>query len=371
MRQLRAMSAWVKVKPVRQWIRVMIMPRTVVLAGLLALAAPAQAPACAFHTGLPAQPLSAHLSEGLEVVAVRPALDAPFRFQVVEILRGDPSGTAPPHLVDSNTRRALARNPEHAVLFARGPEGEWRRLLYLDEERRSIADRILANLDGWAAAGGIAAKRDFFAAFLNDPDRRIRELGLRELDAIPYGILREGVYPADAAALIADIGDFQSIAFAPVRILLLGMDRSALARNAIESRVESMAVASGGYNLGPWLVALVENSGQEGLRLLEQAFFNNGTSPSAEQSAAIVEALAIHRKEGNPALWEPIDSALSQLAARFPNVAGDIPQAFGQRLDWSQAALVKTLMQQGAYSKTPALFAAAAYLFNAEQSRSE
>jgi hypothetical protein len=191
--------------------------RTATLAGLLLLLVPDRLAACAFHTALPEATVSQQIAGAIEVVAARPAADNPFRFEPIAVLKGAASASRPPHLVDSATRTRLARNPGEAVLFAREADGSWIRLLLFDAATRPVVERMIEHAGAGTGPEGAAERRDVFAGLLAHPDAGLRRLALRELDALPYGVLRNGTYPVTAEDLIRGIADIQDMPFAPSR----------------------------------------------------------------------------------------------------------------------------------------------------------
>jgi len=338
------------------------------LAGLLLLAAPDRLAACAFHTALPKASLADDIARSQEVIAARPATDNPFRFEPVAILRGEASGQSPPYIVDSVTRARLASNPDEAVLFARAADGTWKRLLLLDAATRPLIDLMIARAEVWAAPAGAEESRDTLAGFLAHPDARLRRIALRELDALPYGVLRGGTYPVEPAELLDGIASIDQMSFAPIRILLLAFDDRGIAREAISRRVAMMAELGIGTNLGPWITAAIESSGEEGIADVERLFPTARDQLSKAQLNEIVLAFAVISAEGDPDLRSAIDGAIRRLVYLDPGAASLIVRVFDANADYSQADLIRELVAARAFKDLPGRMAAVAYISRARKS---
>jgi hypothetical protein len=341
---------------------------TATLAGLLLLPAPDRLAACAFHTTLPEASLTEDIAGSLEVIAARPSADDPFRFVPVAVLRGEASGESPPHIVDSVTRARLLRNPDEAVLFARTGDGTWIRLLTLDAATRPLVDLMVARAEVWGTPAGAEERRDALAGYLAHPDARLRRISLRELDALPYHVLRRGTYPVEAGELLRGIADIEEMPFAPIRILLLGLAGGDTAREAIAHRLETMVNLGIDTNLGPWITAAVESGGAAGIADVDRLL--TGASRMTEpQLVEIVRAFAVLSAEGDPALRGALDGAIRRLASRHPTAAPHIARAFGAYADYSQTELVKELVASRAVSDIAGLMVAAAYIHGARTSQ--
>ena len=339
--------------------------RSATLGGLLLLSVPERLAACAFHTTLPEATVSQQIAGAIEVIAARPAPEDPFRFEATQVLKGAASASRPPDLVDSATRARLARNPDEAVLFVREADGSWARLLLLDAVTRPLVNRMLARADAWTTPAGATERRDVFALLLSHPDDRLRRLALRELDALPYGVLRGGTYPIPAEDLLRGLTDIQDMPYAPIRILLLGIDQGDDARDEIARRLSSMAAGGGGMNLGAWMTALIESGGPEGVLSLERLFLAAPGSLDDARLTEIVRALSVQSAEGDPTLRTSIDSTLRRFVSLRPDAAPLIAQAFGAAEDYSQVPLIREFVAARAFTERRDLMAATAYIARA------
>jgi hypothetical protein len=336
--------------------------RAATLATLLAIPLPQAAAACAFHTALPEATVSERIASAVIVLAARPAADNPFRFAPVAVLKGTAPADAPPQLVDSATRTRLARNPEDAVLFVRLADGTWERLLTLDAATRPVVDRMIEGAGDWSSPEEMAGRRDLFAGLLTHPDEGLRRLALRELDALPYGVLRARAYALPADDLLRGIADVNEMPFAPIRILLLGLSADASADAAIDNQVDRLARLPVEMNLGAWLTAAIERGD---LAEVRRKFLSSPQRLSPAQVTEVVRALSVQRAGGAPALHAPIDAALRALAFARPDAATDIARTFAASSDFSQVALIRELSAARAFATPGDLMIAATYVAGA------
>lgn len=336
-----------------------------VAASLVGVVLPGQVVACAFHTELPEETLSQQIAGSVALLAARPTKDDPFRFSTGRWLKGEPSSDMPPYLVDAGTRRLLSEHPDQAVLFGQDDDGDWTRLILLDETTMPVVDHMLAQADRWATPDGATQRRDFAASLLAHSDARLHSLALRELDALDYRILRRGEYPVAAADLLDGLSRLEDQAYTPIRILLLGIvggDRAGEETSRQMSRRLSAGLAT---NLGAWSTAAIEIGGVEAISELERLIAASHRRLEPEQLVEIVRALAVQGASGELALRERIRTSLLRLAEDHPAAAPMIPAAFMSLSDWSQSDLVQDLVAARAFTSRNDLLAATAYLANA------
>jgi hypothetical protein len=254
------------------------------------------------------------------------------------------------------------------VLFARAADGSWSRLLVLDAATRPLVDRMIARAGAWTGPEGAAERRDTFAGLLAHPDERVRRLALRELDALPYGVLRGGTYPVDAEDLISGIADIQDMPFAPIRILLLGLDGGSVADAAIAKRLASLAASGTDLHLGAWITAAIESGGQDSVAEIERLTLGSPGRLTEAQLTQLVRALSEQSANGDPTLRSAIDGTIRRLVAYRPDAAPLVAQAFGTNADYSQAGLIRDLVAARAFTDRAGLMAATAYLTQAGNS---
>lgn len=339
--------------------------RAAAFVGLLAFSSPDHSLACAFHTVLPQASLTQQIINAAAVIAARPSVEDPFRYETVEVLKGAADNLYPPYIVDSVTRARLARNPDEAVLFVRDADGTWARLLLLDEATRPLVHDVLSHSTTWYNVDGKPLRHAYFVPLLAAPDARLRKIALRELDALPYSVLRKGSYPVDADMLLKEIGSLDEAPFAPIRILLLGLDGSELAKTAIDKRLQLMARLGIDTNLGAWLTAHIENRGMLGFAEFEQNFLSSSLL-NIRQAREIARALSLLSAEGDPDLRSAIDRTVRRLASVDPDIASLIVRAFANAADYSQAELVRELVAAGVISDVSDFMVAVDYINRAE-----
>lgn len=322
----------------------MVLIRILIVAAVSALANAALA--CGFHSYVPQPTLVDRLLASEHVVLARSDPENPFRFKGVEALQGELQFVDIPQLVDSVTRRRLAADPAATVLFARdGAYGPWQRLAYVDDAMSDVLNRIMARLQVWEF-GDDADRATFFAALADHPDPPIRDMALRELDLVDYGILRKLDVQVDPGHLTARLNVLSEADLKPVRILLLGllgapdlgaMLRSGVARNA----------ASANALLGAYATAAIELGGPEAAASLAETYLADATLPIASRES-IAEALAIHAQVGDPATAAASRNAAILALRGDPALAPVVARQFGMRSDWSLGAPLMAALQSNA-----------------------
>ena len=345
--------------------------RAAVFAALVSPLAAQSTLACAFHTVLPEKSLTGQIIEATDMIAARPAPHDPFRYQTVAVLKGSGAGGDPPYIVDSLTRTRLARNPDEAVLFVKNADGIWARLLVLDAATRPVLRDIQRHATAWNADGDDLSLRAYFAPLLAASDPRIRKIALRELDTLPYTVLRGGQYPVESTRLLQDIAKIDEAPFAPIRILLLGLDGGARARAAIVDRLELMARLGIHTNLGAWLTADIESRGTVALSDFERAFLHGAGQLRERQRNEIANFLSLVRAEADPSLRPAVDATIRRFVAVEPSTAPLVVKAFGASGDYSQADLVGELVAARAFADIPELMSAVAYIQGAQGQNSQ
>ncbi|MFD3191940.1 hypothetical protein ACFMPD_16985 [Sedimentitalea sp. HM32M-2] len=268
------------------------------------------------------------------------------------MLRGTAQEPELGFLVDSVSRQKLASHPDEAVLFARGADGAWTRVAYVDTAFREIMERVIAESPSWGA--GVDPARFAIAAELHDhPDPKLHKLALRELDQAPYALLRDLDLRLPPDVLLRDFRTPQEYPYQPIRVLLLGLDDTEAARAAVRGFAERAAGSAWARNLGAYATAPIEQDGAEGVALLEERFLADPRQP-LDKLELMVEALAIQNGVGSPDLRDRISAAL---VAR---------QLFSYQ-DWSQAAPLAELMHERRIASSADLMAVAIYVAQARR----
>jgi len=318
--------------------------RTMLAGFATVLAAPA-ALACAFHT-VPPQPSMLDLALMAEDVAV---LDAT---GVQAVWKGNPAGA----------RDAMPADPAGRVLMARpDPYGPWAALGPVTPALDAVLSTALGQSDRWLYDGD-TARGAFFAGLVAHPAPEVRRLALRELDLLNYGVLRAVVagQGKQAPDLPAD-PDLTAIV-----ALLDGLTGGA---GAAERQTAAVRAAlddpDWGRVLGAHAVALVEAAGDAGIATLDRLVLRDAARPP-DQVELVVEALAIQRAEGDPALHGAIDAALSAMIAARPETAGGVARQLGARADWSQRDALRAALADRRGMVAADMIAVAAYVAAAQ-----
>lgn len=309
------------------------------LASLAVAVAGQTAMACAFHT-VPPEPSVVDLALMAEDIAV---LDSA---GVQAVWKGNPAGA----------RAAMPPDAAGRMLMARpDPYGPWAVLGPLTPALDAVLRTALDQSDRWLYDGD-AARGTFFAGLIAHPAPEVRTLALRELDLLNYGLLRAVIAPGPAATLPSD-PDLAAIA-----ALLDGLTGgpAAAARQTAAVRA-ALDAPDWGRVLGAHAVALIEAAGTDGVAALDRLVLRDLARPAA-QVELVVEALAIQRADGDPALRPAIDAALSAMIAARPDTAGGVARQLGTRADWSQLPALRAALSARAVPVAADMIAVSAYV---------
>ena len=316
-------------------------PAGLVLAFALSLTA-ASASACAFHGYKPEQTAIDRVIAAEHLVIARPDPGNPFAFAPVESLRGTMPIVPISQLVDTSTRRRLTSAPGDGVLFSYDPNlATWTRIAYLDAPYRAVIDRVLA-LD-WGA-DYTPDRLALIGALLTHPDRDLRDLALRDVDTAPYAMLRQIHAELPVQELMRDLWDRQAFPYQSIRVLLLGLSQTDVARAEIRAQIDRMAAGGWASNPGAFATALIELDGVAGVARLEPLIRNRDLLPDA--LVQVVDALAIQNGVAGPEVRAAISDLLTRIVAERPGTGPIIARQFGDRQDWSQAGGLAHLLQK-------------------------
>jgi len=272
-----------------------------VMCALFAVNGPARA--CTVCVTLPEHSLADRLMMAQFVVLAAPTKDNPFRYVPVEVLKGNSKDLAVlpeiPFLVDSATRAAVRADPDRSVLMMYGPNSRdragralmhgWTKGFLMTPARNDFVALVLAQGPGWNTGGATSAERvAFFAGFLQDDDRLLRNTALIELHRAPYDIVRGHRDSASTRQLLHDLRNLNRIAYAPPSIRMLGLQSDDAALAAVRS-VYPGALQTGGLNLRDWALAAIEVDGAVALVAIAQSL--RSPVAASEDARALVRAL--------------------------------------------------------------------------------
>jgi len=322
------------------------MIRSILSLAALAVLSASPAVPCSFHGYLPQATFVERLLGSDHIVLARPTEQEPFRFAEIDVLEGDAEFVEIPDLVDSTTRRKLAANPADQVLFARdGTYGPWQRVAYIDAPMDQVLRVVLKNLQVWGI-GNDFERFSYFASLLNNPDREVHILALREMDLAEYSILRSLDVNVDSQRLMSRLNVRYEKDLKPIRLLLLGLSHEPVAPGFFESGVLENANISGGL-LGAYATAMIEHGGPAAVERLVNHHLKNRALPSVSREM-LTEALAIHSSAGDDETREAIRLAIGPVVREDPELAPMVARHFGARYDWSPSAAISDLLRSGA-----------------------
>lgn len=324
--------------------------------------------ACGVCIEKPEKTVSDRLLDADTVAIAREDRDQPYSFKPVTYLAGAAHDAPIPYLVDSATKKRLERNPEDGVLMLR--EGDaWTRAGYANAAWRSTAARVLEHRARWQYDP--KARFTFFEALLHDPDPFLRHLAIDELTRASYDDIRGLTQPIKGAVARQSLNDLTRLPWQSFYILMLGLSDREEDHALVRERMTRAARNGSSSQLDAWATAFVEIDGVEGVRQLHDNWFDEPRRTSQELRA-IVAAVTVHAKHGDPGLKEPVLAALAGLARRRPDVVGTVAIAFEEIGDFSRAETIKNTIQnleeyQTQRIEASELFAASSYIFRSQQ----
>ncbi|MDJ0859767.1 MAG: hypothetical protein QNJ03_11845 [Dinoroseobacter sp.] len=332
------------------------------LALAFCLAAPA-ALACGFHNYTPQPTLVDRLSVRPELVLARPDSQNPYRFVAQITMGGAPQNADIPFLVDSATRRRLASDPSAFVLFARrGDSAPWERIVFVDNAMSELLDVVLTRLDAWAN-GDDADRLAYFASLIEDEDRIIRRLALREIDQAEYGALKALALSPNPVLILPTLFQPSEADLLAIRILLLGFSNDDIAAKTISQGLSRVAPSASGSLLGAYATALIEQRGPDGVGLIADNYLSDRSLPPTNREL-LVEALAIHAQTGDAELTRAARSAVTRAVEVDPMLAPMAARQFGSRRDWSQVAPLRAALQDEAIRSPSDMITVAEYVYS-------
>jgi hypothetical protein len=315
-----------------------------ITAFMISLLLGSAASACAVCVDLPETTRSDRLLDGAVVAIASPGADDPFRFALGARLvdHSLPGADLPevPFLVDSGLRRAMARGLSVEVLLALDDDGAWHRIFTLTPQRLDFAKAVLADGQGWTWEATVdAARFDFFERHHGSADPTLQRMALTEMSRAPYALIRTAAPRLQPETIRARLRDRNEIPFAPILILLLGLqaDEGMAAYIANEAR-RQMATPS--RNAAAWFVAGIETGG---MQMLDRALETLAGTPNDKARAALVTAL-VTTGNAHPNFRPSISRGFAPLIAAHPEHAAEIAFAAYDWKAWSLAAPLQALI---------------------------
>lgn len=300
---------------------------------------------CSFHGYMPQETFVERLLGSDHIVLARPGKQEPFRFAEIDVLEGDSEFIEIPELVDITSQQKLAANPEDHILFVRdGAYGPWQRLAYVNEEMDQVLRVVLENLPAWEI-GDDAKRFAYFASLLNNPDRDVHTLALKEIDIADYGILRSLDLNVDSQRLMSELDQQNDDGLKPIRLLLLGLSDDPIEPGFFQRGVERNANNTDGI-LGAYATAMIEHGGPDAVVTLVNNHLKDKTLPSISREM-LTEALAIHSSAADAETRETIQRTMDAAIREDPELASMVARHFGARYDWSQSEAISDLMHSG------------------------
>jgi hypothetical protein len=242
--------------------------------------------------------------------------------------------------------------------------GEWQRALPFTDALQPVIAALLAEAPRWRADADGSDRFAFFAALHDHPVPAVRDLAMGELARAPYGRLR-GIGPGlDRAAIVRALREPGCGDWRRAHILLPGFDPTPGAQALVRAGYKA-ALRSSGADLEAWTVALLEIDGAPAVEALRDRHFGAG-EPEGTVLPAIVGALAVQGREGDPALRPAVAAAFRSLAAQ-PVVAAHAARYLAWAEDWSQVEAFEAVLTSGSVTDPAHAFVISMYLEGARE----
>ena len=338
------------------------------LFAFLAFATTHSALACGICIEKPEKTISDRLLNADTVVIALEDREQPYSFTAVSYLVGAAHDAPIPYLVDSATGKRLDRNPADGVLMLRKGDA-WTRAGYANAEWQRTAAQVLEHRALWQYDP--KARFTFFEALLHDSDPFLHHLAIDELSRASYDLIRGMAQPIEGAVARQSLTDRTKIPWQSFYILMLGLSDRDEDHALVRERISRVTGFGNTDQLEAWATALVEIDGTEGIKQL----VNNWLAAphrSPQELRAIVAAVTVHAKHGDPSLREPVLSVLATLAQTRSDVVGTVAVAFERIGDFSRAETIRNAVQgvgtnQAQRIEASELFAASSYIYRSQQ----
>ena len=292
-----------------------------ILSGAIALNNGASA--CAFHGYTPNPTLVDVLLATEQAVIARPDPARPSRYIAVETLLGPEAEVS--LNIASQHRAPLSRSRDAVMLLARdGAYGPWVEVRLLDPGLRAIVGQVIKRQSAWVW-GGDGARLAHFAAYVNDPNPKVRHLALRELDRAPYSDLRQLRLP-EIRNLRRDLTGGEAD-LRPIRALLAGLSRDRAFGDLLAGELDA-ALRNDLPYMGAYATALIEQWGERGVQLIIARYL---TAPrvSAAAKEKLLQALALQHKTARGSTRRMISREMAALLRAHPALEAPAARQFG------------------------------------------
>ena len=296
--------------------------RWVALAVLTIALAPLTALACAVCA--PTAPLTVvqrMIDADRAVLAVPDSGPLP-AWRIVEVLKGDPGGSAP------DASAPIPRDAgERPVLWVRDAlSREWTPLAAVAASRtewlRSLGRfKRTAEMDASDWTTRVAA----FVPLLEDPEPLVAETAYGEVARAPYAAMRANRTSLDAMRLARWVDDPNLADRRPLYLLLLGLAGGPADAARIERRLAARRPGTDTTDLPALIAAQLELRGAARLPAVEKAWLLDPARTQQEVRAAIV-AMSVHGGSPGPVSREAVVGAYLRFVERRRPLAGLVAQ---------------------------------------------
>jgi hypothetical protein len=328
----------------------------------LGLLAASPALACMVCIEMPRESLADDFASAQVVALMGPAPADPFRYAPVKVLKGQGASTPPvPLLLDRQTAAQLAADASLAVLGTWSATEGWKRRAIVTPE----AVTVLLSLQA-ADVSTPEARLAAFGPLQGHPDDVLDQMAQIELATLPYGVLRQLTPRMDRQRFARQMRDLAWRDWQPSLILLMGLSDDPGDRKYLR-RAAEVAFGQGASNLGAWATAMIEVDGAAALAWLETEVLSDDTRPAAD-TRAVALALESHAQRQD-IVGERALQMLRDLGERHPELAGVLARTLLAAEDWSLAADMQALLDNGGIGDPADVFLVDHYLLAAHEAQ--
>jgi len=311
-----------------------------VLVAALVFSGAVDAAACQFCIALPQRTEADRLLASDCVILARTDPADPFRFAVIETLKGSYDGSKIDLLVDSATRSYLKLHPDRSAMLVRDEiSGDWKSLGTIGQGYETLVRRLIAVAQGWHGPESSMQRWQYFLPYFGHQDQRIRELSYLELARAPYDVIRKLGQSISRETFEPLLLERRYYEWRGLAILLLAQSDSASDRQYI---LDSFRVAERYglvMNFDAWATAAIEVDPEPTIRSIEDNYLRS-TQRTEEERQAVVRALSMHGSLQDAALRERIVLSYKVLLQNFPQFAPNVAKDLAS---WNRTELAEEL----------------------------
>ena len=225
---------------------------------------------CSLCAPYPAKTLADYVIESQVVILAREDPESPFSYAAVEQLKATDVQAARSVseielLVDSQTRRELAADPDRVVVLAFSSTAKsWQMLGVADADCQAVVRRIVASERRWQSTDGKRERISFFAQLFGHQNPILFRLAYLELARAPYATIKRLSRSVSRDDILPMLNDRQYFKWQGLAILLLANQATAQDKQHLTDSLNSAARLAHTRNLAALAAAPLGADGEAG-----------------------------------------------------------------------------------------------------------